>query len=183
MLEITRLRADFTVAAKLMNEALGRGSFTEEKVAGLAAEPNGRLFAARDPQGTLLGVAHARVLPRDGLNFYRVFGAIVKTLEEKQIGSLFASAVVPAARGRGVGTSLARARLAWLAEQGCNYVIGISWVSGLPHTSRPVFERLGFHILGESNAFFEVESQRQGYGCPVCGSPCRCVALLYGRPL
>lgn len=185
MLEIAPLRDQFEAAATLMNDALGRGSFTAEKVAALAAEPHGQLVGARAADGNLLGVAHARELPREGAAFYRVFGDdIVHMLEQRRLGSLFASAVVPEARGQGIGSQLARARLTWLRERGCNYAIGISWQSGLPHTSRPVFERLGFRMLSESNTFFsDTQNQQQSTGCMICGASCSCPALLYGREL
>jgi ribosomal protein S18 acetylase RimI-like enzyme len=185
MFEILPLSdVDYDAAAKLMDESLGRGSFSSAKVRALATEANGRLLCARDEHGELLGIAHARVLPPRRIGFYRAFGAATQRLQDKHVGSLYVSVVLSAARGRGVGMALARARLAWLSEQRCDYAIGISWQSGLPNTSRSIFERLGFQVLSTSKDFFaDAEKQGESGDCSVCGTSCHCLALLFGREL
>jgi GNAT superfamily N-acetyltransferase len=183
MFAITPLHSDFELANALVAEALGAGWYTVQKLEAMAAAPNARLFGARDEASTLLGVANAIRLGAEDHAFYRVFGGAADVLEGKQVGSLSLSAVVPEMRGRGLGSALMRARLDWLREQGCNYAVGISWKSGLAHTSQTVFDRHDFTVLATSDSFFEAESQKYGHGCPVCGSPCRCRALFYGRAL
>lgn len=180
MFAISPLQSDFEEATELVAEALGPGWYNVAKFETMSQAPNARLLGARDEAGKLLGVANAVCLATEDLAFYRAFGDAADVLEGKRVGALSLSAVAPSMRGRGLGSALMRERLAWLRQQGCDYAVGISWQSGLTHTSKTVFDRYAFTTLATSDTFFERESQKYGYGCPVCGSPCRCRALFYG---
>ena len=182
MVQIEALTGDLSAAVSLLNDALGAGSYSVVSLEKLCADPNHRVLAARQ-NGRLVGIASARLIEREGLAFYAHFGEGARVLEGRTVGSLHASAVLPDTRGQGVGSALAQARLAWLCERGCDYAVGISWLSGLAHTSKPVFERLGFRALGTSQELFRELSTAQGWGCPVCGHPCHCASVLYGRPI
>lgn len=183
MFEIAPLQSDFSIANELVGEALGSGWYTVEKFEAMSQAPNTRLLGARDASAALLGVANAVRLDSEEVAFYRVFGEAADVLEGRRVGALSLSAIVPSMRGKGLGSALMRARLEWLREQDCDYAVGISWQSGLAHTSKTVFDRHDFSVLGRSDTFFEDESKKHGYGCPVCGFPCRCKALFYGRTL
>jgi GNAT superfamily N-acetyltransferase len=181
MVVITPLKGSFQAAAPLLNDALGPGTYTPQSVQELAEDPRVLLLGAWKDD-VLVGVSGARLLD-ENLSFYDAFGSGAAVLRGKRVGSLQTSALVPAARGQGIGKRLAEARLAWLRENGCEYAVGIAWISGLAHTSRPVFERLGFVPLGESSDVFRELSTREGWSCVVCGHPCVCPAILYGRAL
>jgi GNAT superfamily N-acetyltransferase len=179
---IAPLVGDFELASRVLDDALGQGSFSPSKVEKLARDPDHHLLGAR-LQGELVAVASACLVSESGHAFYQRFGSGAQALTGRRVGSLHASAVLPALRGKGVGSALMRARLALLQQRGCDYVVGISWLSGLAHTSEPVFVKHGFTCLGHSGELFTMLSSEQGFGCPVCGHPYRCSAALYGRPL
>jgi hypothetical protein len=63
-------------------------------------------------------------------------------------GWIGALGVVPRARGRGAGTALAEASVAWLKEQGAKTVLLHATDAG-----RPVYEGLGFVAEGRSRAW------------------------------
>src|SRR5688500_18609134 len=88
-------------APRVLDEALGARS---SSAAGLAQEihdPRTYVLAARAADGALIGVASARVLTPDGLSIYAQFGEGARILDGHCVGSMNASAVVPAFRGRG----------------------------------------------------------------------------------
>jgi GNAT superfamily N-acetyltransferase len=183
MFEISPLRDSFAEAKQLLDQAIGVGWFTTEKLQTMSQAANGQLLCARDDEDALLGVASVIALDAQQVGFYRVFGDAAQILDGKRVGALSLSALIPSMRGKGLGSAMMRARLTWLRERDCNYAVGISWLSGLTHTSKGVFERYGFEVLAVSHTFFEAESREHGYGCPACGFPCRCTGLLYGLAL
>jgi GNAT superfamily N-acetyltransferase len=120
---IAPLTDDFEAAAALLNEALGARSYTARTLAREAVDPAILVLGLRAADGQLLGVASAQLLSAEGLAFYHAFGDGVRVLEGRRVGSLYTSAVVPAQRGRGLGSALARARLSWLRDQGSEVAI------------------------------------------------------------
>jgi GNAT superfamily N-acetyltransferase len=129
----------------------------------------------------LIGVATARRLSSEGSSYYAPFGTEALALFQRNcVGSLECASVQESWQGRGVGRQLAQRRMTWLAEQGCNAIVGIAWESGLQHTSDRVFLRLGFERLAQAKDFYFGISVQRGFICPVCGPPpCRCSASLY----
>jgi GNAT superfamily N-acetyltransferase len=170
-------------ALNVLNEALGARSYSAAGLEQEIHDPRTYVLEARAVDGALIGVASARVLAPDGLSIYAQFGEGSRILDGHCVGSLNASAVVPAYRGRGLGSALARARLLWLEAQGCDMVVGLSWLSGLAHTSKPVFERYGFTAVGRSDEIYTRLSIEHDFDCPTCGYPCHCPGLLFVRSL
>ncbi|MEO7678171.1 MAG: GNAT family N-acetyltransferase, partial [Verrucomicrobiota bacterium] len=131
--------------------------------------------------GEIIGVASARRLPPDGSAFYAPFGnEAVELFRQHRVGSLNCASVQETWQGRGIGSELGRRRMAWLEETGCDALVGISWESGLAHTSDRVFLRLGFKPISRVTDFYVGMSLERKFICPVCGPPpCRCAATLF----
>lgn len=123
----------------------------------------------------------ARTLSKDDYDYYLPFGLEIKDWFQKyQIGSFDTLCVDESLRGQGVGQSISRMRLDWLKQKNCNRIIGVSWVSGLPHTSDRVFEKMGFKPYKKVENFYYQSSIEHPFQCPGCKVlPCTCAAVLY----
>lgn len=172
--------AGATDAAELLNLTLGDGCAHPDDL--LALQDDGGILVRAVDDG-LLGAATARVLDNaeTGRLLARLQAGGVNDgrLAGERIGELKSSAVTPAARGRGIGTALAEARLRHLHARGCRYVICASWASGDPeHSSLGILERAGFERIGAIAGYWRDEQQTGGYDCPECGPVCVCVAVI-----
>jgi GNAT superfamily N-acetyltransferase len=163
----------------IMWETQGINVGTLEGVKFSAESPKSLLlFAFFNDQ--LIGGAIAKVLDKD-LEYYRPFSEdVYQKIMHSSTGSLSMMGLLPEFQGRGFGQILARQRLEWLRSQGCNVFVGISWVSGLAHTSNRVFEKMGFKAINQIDNFFAESSVEMNLICPVCGEPpCNCPGILY----
>jgi GNAT superfamily N-acetyltransferase len=173
-------------ANALLNRTQGEGLFAADYLEQCARDPDTVIVLALDDARRLEGVATARVLPADGFDYYLGFGdTLVRDLFARhRVGSMETASVIESRQGRGLGQQLARPRIEWLAARGCTAAIGVSWRSGLAHTSDRVFERVGFTRAADAPAFYVDDSLARGYVCPVCGQPpCRCAATFYVKYL
>ena len=101
-------------------------------------------------------------------------------------GNLLALAVSPAARRQGIGARLVRARLAYFLDRGFDLAVAVSWDKP-EHSSVPLYDRLGFIRLAASPVaryWYRSSSEARAVGpvdgCPICGAPCECSAVLFG---
>lgn len=105
---------------------------------------------------------------------------IVNELKHKKVGSFSTLSVDETYQGIGIGQKLSQMRLVWAKTQKCDVILGVSWVSGLSHTSDRVFEKLGFKAVSKVKDFFKESSIQNPFDCPGCKSaPCNCAAVLY----
>lgn len=183
--EIEFVKADATHAPlfpschALVNRTQGENLVTADYFAKATSNPEQFLVLAL-LKGELIGVASARQLSSDRFAYYAPFGKkVVELFQRHRVGSMDSASVQEQWQGQGIGSELGRRRVAWLESVGCNAIVGISWESGLPHTSERVFLRLGFERFARVPDFYIAMSLERGMICPVCGPPpCHCAASL-----
>ncbi len=136
------------------------------------------VFLVEDGVGAVLG----RLLIPEDLAYYERFGELAqRAFAAGQVGSIEALAVVPSERGRGIGRALVKSAAEWLFEAGSRSIAVVGWDSGRPDSSLPLLRSLGFEESARVERFYEEESRRDGWICPVDGNPCRCAAVLFVR--
>jgi GNAT superfamily N-acetyltransferase len=167
----------------LVDRTQGKGIITLDYLERCASESDKLLLLAL-LDGSLAGVAAARVVPQDGFDYYLPFGreAVLDLFQHYRVGLMSLASVVEPLQGQGIGQELTRHRIQWMNDAGCTAQIAVSWRSGLTHTSDRVFTKLGFKCLSQVEGFYREDSTQRGWICPVCGSPpCRCSASFYIR--
>jgi len=172
---------------RLLNRALGDRLYRTRGLLSDAADPTAGVWlasgasgaGAADVTGGTAGAAVARLLIPEDASYYERFGPDATALFASAVGSFEALAVDPAFRRRGIGEALTRASLAWMRRQGCDVAVTLSWLSGRPDSSPPLFRSLGFDEGRTVDRFYERESVEDDWSCPVCGQPCRCPATLF----
>ncbi|MEK6555360.1 MAG: GNAT family N-acetyltransferase, partial [Bdellovibrionota bacterium] len=91
-------------------------------------------------EANLIGAAGAELI--SNYDYYLPFEAnLNEKFAGKIVGSFATMTVHEKYQGQGIGQKLSQARLNWLKEMKADYIIGVSWVSGLKHTSARVFEK------------------------------------------
>jgi ribosomal protein S18 acetylase RimI-like enzyme len=175
------------LAASLLNDALGSGYVTPEELDELAKSPDGMVLLAKDSRDQLVGVGTAMVMAEEtkaplarkladaGIRRANIIGS--------KVGLLKTAAVVPAARGRGIGLNLVYERLKRLKSLGCSTVLALAWVSGNEHTSLGVLRAAGFKRLGELPEYWREPDGQETFDCIKCGRPCVCTAVVLRRSL
>ncbi len=163
---------------KLLNVTQGDGLFEMNYVERKLAND---YVAGAFKNDQLIGVGIARSMGPNDFEYYLPFGLEIRLWFQKyQMGSFDTLAIEDAYRGQGIGQEISRMRLKWLKEKGCNRVIGVSWVSGLAHTSNRVFEKMGFKAFKKVDHFYRETSLKHPFDCPGCKvHPCSCAAILY----
>lgn len=118
-------------------------------------------------------------------DYYLPFDSeINKKLENKTVGSFSTLCALESYQGKGIGQKISHKRLEWLKSKDCTVVVGVSWVSGLAHTSNRVFEKMGFKAIKEVKNFYRQNSIDKPFICPGCAKPpCTCSAILYMREI
>jgi GNAT superfamily N-acetyltransferase len=131
----------------------------------------------------IVGVGVTQII--DNFEYYRPFDSNIETeLSTKRVGSFSTLAINESNQGQGLGQRLSMLRLDWLKDQGCQVVVGVSWVSGLSHTSNRVFEKMGFSAVKKVDHFYKESSIKHPFECPGCfKAPCTCSAILYRRTI
>lgn len=167
----------------LLNAALGAGFITPGQVAAMTGGSSGVAVRARGRRGNLLGAATARVLTAVQAEALQASlcaaGAPGQVLSGHRIGELKSSAVAPDARGRGIGTQMLQARLAFLRSGGCRYAVAASWISAdAGHASQRILERAGFTQLATIPGYWAADQAAAGYTCHDCGQSCTCTAAI-----
>ena len=168
----------FNEGVDLLNRTQGQDLFPENYLNLRAGEASSYIVGAFDER-KLLGIGIAQII--DTFDFYLPFDSEIKfKLNDKKVGSFSTLAVVEGCQGRGIGQKLSAERYKWLRSQGCSVILGVSWVSGLEHTSDRVFEKMGFKALKKVDHFFRQMSIENPFYCPGCRkSPCECAGILY----
>ena len=174
----------FTEARELLCRTQGANIFKPGYLEKCSIEKDILLLGAFS-EAKLIGIAVARVLGPERTSVYAQFGEkVLNTLQTKRTGMLETASVLECFQGHGVGRKLTQERMVWLESQGCVSVAGISWVSGLAHTSERVYLKLGFECIAESTEFYPAISLKFDFSCPVCGPPpCKCLAKFYLKRL
>ncbi|MEU6564861.1 GNAT family N-acetyltransferase [Nocardia nova] len=156
---------------------------TEVELCCVAAVPESAIIVARGPAGLLgmciVGVADATI--RTEMN--RSLSALRVAEDsgaEETVGWFRTVVVDPAVRGQGIGDRCVKAGLEFLDEQLCRTTYAVSWVSGIGHQSEGLLTRNGFTALGVIPNYWSDVVDYQG-SCAVCGTPCRCSAILMRR--
>jgi GNAT superfamily N-acetyltransferase len=134
-------------------------------------------------QYKLIGLGVAQIITN--FEWYLPFDPnITMELAQKKVASFSTLAVNEAYQGKGIGQEISRMRLAWVKDHKCEVILGVSWVSGLSHTSDRVFEKMGFKAIKKLDNFFVELSLKNPFDCPGCkNAPCTCAAILYRRDL
>jgi GNAT superfamily N-acetyltransferase len=179
---ITQITPDdsqlFPAALELLNRTQGRDIFGPQYMSERTSDP--RSLALGAFAGTeLVGVGVAQLL--SDFEYYQPFDPKISSeLKGKTVGSFSTLCVHERFRGKGIGKRLSQRRLEWLIERKCEVILGVSWVSGLPHTSDRVFEAMGFKAVKTVPNFYHDTSLKHPFSCPGCErSPCTCSAILY----
>ena len=175
-------KSSFEKGVNLLNETQGRNLFAVDYLEIRTADPLSRIWAAFEDE-EIVGLGIAQVI--DSFEYYNKFDPSLATeLAKKKVGSFSTLCFEERFRAQGLGQKISHLRLGWLREQGCQVVLGISWVSGLAHTSDRVFQKMGFTAVKSVDNFFYDSSLKNPFECPGCGSPpCTCSAILYRREL
>jgi GNAT superfamily N-acetyltransferase len=166
-------------ARDLLERTQGRNVCTLDYLKTAAGSPD-ELFLIGLIGGKLMAAAVAKVL-RGEFEYYRPFGdRFLIDWARHEVGSLSILSVAEGRRGEGYGQLMGHARMRWLKSRGCDKVVGVSWMSGLPDQSGRVFEKLGLTQVALVPDFYVKFSVKIDLQCPVCGKPpCHCAAALY----
>ena len=172
----------FPEGVELLNGTQGRDFFPSDYLEKRTADPKSLVLVALD-DSQVVGLGVAQVI--DQFDFYLPFNQnIVSELTGKKVGSFSTLCIQECLQGRGIGQLLSHKRMQWLQEQNCDVVVGVSWVSGLAHTSNRVFEKMGFSPVKEVPEFFKEMSLETPFIYPGCGEPpCTCSAIMYKKVL
>lgn len=168
----------FVEMLDLLNRTQGRDLFAVDYLDERVAEGDIAVFAAF-LQNQVVGVGIAQIITK--FDYYLPFVPdIDRELRHKIVGSFATLAVAEGVQGQGIGQQLSRLRREWLTSKNCEVILGVSWVSGLAHTSDRVFEKSGFYAVKRVDNFYYESSLKQPFICPGCGEPpCTCAAILY----
>lgn len=170
----------FTEAVDLLNRTQGRGIFEHDYLDRLTEDANALVLGAF-LESKLVGVGVAQLITN--FDYYLQFNSeIANELAAKKVAQFSTLAVSEALQGQGIGQQISAQRLKWVESQNCDVVVGVSWVSGLKHTSDRVFEKMGFKAQKRVDGFYKKWSIKKPFDCPACHVlPCACSAIFYRR--
>lgn len=172
----------FPEGIELLNRTQGRDLFAKDYLEIRTADPKSYVVAAFQG-GQIVSLGIAQII--DNYDFYIPFVPdINEQFKGKTVGSFSTLCTHESLQGKGVGKKLSQKRLEWLTSKNCDVIVGVSWVSGLKHTSDRVFEKMGFTKVKLVERFFEKMSTENPFECPGCyKQPCTCSAILYKKVL
>jgi ribosomal protein S18 acetylase RimI-like enzyme len=167
---------------KLLNRTQGQGLFRSEYLTEKASSSEA-LVLVGFIDDRLVSVGCAEIIKE--FDCYKRFDASIgERMNGSKVGSLCTLSVHEDHQGRGLGQKMTSQRMGWLEDHGCDLVLGVSWVSGLIHTSNRVFEKFGFRAVSEVNEFYREDAEMHPFDCPGCKvQPCECSAILYDYDL
>ena len=181
-LEISALQQSdpyiINAALRLMNRTHGEGLFDSNYLVSRIRSGDSLVLVGHlDRKFAAVGCAE---IVKDFDYFLPFDPGIEDRLNGQKVGLLRTLSVQEEYQGQGFGKQMTQCRTQWLIEQGCGTILGVSWVSGLAHTSSRVFEKLGFRTVKRVDHFFREQAIRQPFDCPGCQvQPCECAAILY----
>lgn len=172
----------FSDGIELLNRTQGRDLFSKDYLHQKTNDPNAKIFAAFDGD-ILISLGIAQII--DNYDYYLPFvPEIYEQFKNKKVGSFSTLCTHEDYQGQGIGKKISHKRLAWLKDQKCDVIVGVSWVSGLSHTSDRVFEKVGFKAIKRVDKFYINQSIEHPFDCPGCKiAPCQCSAILYKMDL
>ena len=170
------------VALDLMNRTQGQGLFGDSYLRKKISRSDAAVFIGRIGD-EFVAVGCVEVI--EDFGYYKPFDPnIAGTLQGKKVGSLCCLSVREELQRKGIGQALTKCRLRWLTAQGCDFALGVSWLSSLAHTSKRLFEKQGFEAMGEVEEFYKQDAIKHPFDCPGCQrQPCECSAILFGYDL
>jgi ribosomal protein S18 acetylase RimI-like enzyme len=175
------------VAASLLNDALGSGYVSPSELEELATSEDGMVLLARGARGQIVGIATAEVMSAPAKaeleSKLASAGARRVHLAENKVGMLKSAAVIPTARGKGIGLSLVNDRLNRLKALECSSAVVLAWDSGGKHSSVGVLEAAGFKRVAELPEYWREPAGQETFDCVKCGRPCVCAAIVMRRSL
>ena len=171
-------QALLATALDLLNRTQGDGLFEPDYLTKRIGDPRQLVLGAIDSD-LLVGVAVAELI--DNFDYYLPFDpGIVLKMAHKKVASFTTMSVQEEYQGRGIGRLLSVQRLEWARKNGCTEVLGVSWESGKPGTSRRTFEGAGFRAVARVPDFYVESSKLKPFNCPGCQrQPCKCSAIFY----
>lgn len=91
----------------------------------------------------------------------------------QKTGMLFRVAVSPKFERQGIASQLAKERIEFLEQMGCDVILATAWATnGVAHVGK-ILERNGFEKVGEIPNYWEE------FGCVRCGEKCSCTAVIF----
>lgn len=167
-------------ALALLNLTQGNGLFASDYLHKRFGDLNNFVIAAFDNQ-KLIGIAVAEII--NNFDYYLPFDSnLNQELSNKIVGSFSTLSVLESYQGKGIGQLLSEQRIEWLLKHHCDVALGVSWISGLVHTSNRTFEKAGFRAIKSLTDFYHKSSIAHPFDCPGCHKiPCLCGAILYRR--
>lgn len=168
----------FREAVHLLNRTQGKDLFPANYLELRTEDPCSYVVAAL-VDNRLVGIGIAQLI--DNFDFYLAFDSQMSLeLKDKKVGSFSTLAITEDLQGKGIGQKISHERLRWLKEHGCTTILGVSWVSGLKHTSDRVFEKMGFRAIKRVDGLFKEMCLKTPFNCPGCRvMPCECAGVLY----
>ena len=168
----------FGVALDLLNRTQGIGLFPQNYLEQRTSDIDSFVVGAFEDKN-LVGIGVAQLI--SSFDFYLPFdSSITNELKDKVVGSFSTLAIREDLQGKGIGQKISLERLSWLKAKNCSVILGVSWVSGLAHTSDRVFEKMGFKPIKKIEQFFRDLSLQKPFDCPGCKKvPCECDGILY----
>lgn len=172
----------FADALELLNRTQGRDLFGPNYLEERTTSPTNYVVGAL-LNDKIVGIGVAGII--SNYDFYLPFQAEINSeLKHKKVGSFSTLCILEELQGKGLGQTLSKMRLDWLKSKECDVILGVSWVSGLAHTSNRVFEKMGFSPVRLVENFFHKMCIENPFDCPACSKdPCTCSAILYKKVL
>lgn len=165
----------------IWREQLGHGYPEEDDLDEALDDDSETLcLVAVESGGDVIGFSIGVVLTVE--KFHEKLGSESLPWESGEIVLLDTNCVRESYMGNGVGTALTEERLSRFSSRGFDRFTAFSWIrtGGVPDSSG-VLESCGFEAVEEFEEYWYEDSVEEGFECPDCGNPCRCMARLYVR--
>ncbi|WP_249643865.1 GNAT family N-acetyltransferase [Nocardia sputi] len=172
-------------AVELFDTEFGTGYIAESELRVVAAAPTSAVFIVHRDESLLSGVATVSCAD-DGMrqHFRRTFATLGFVYADgESVGCLGSVVVAPGVRRDGIGNALVRACVQFGRRRRWTAIYAASWLSGTPHQSAGVLARNGFVPVGTIADYWLPDESSSGMSCVVCGTLCRCAALMMRCPL
>lgn len=168
----------FPDCLELLNRTQGRGLFSPDYMDHHVQNPKSYVVGAFLDE-KVVGLGVVQII--DNYDFYLPFDPNINVrFKNKKVGSFSTLCVLENLQGKGIGQRISHARLEWALKQHCDVLVGVSWVSGLDHTSDRVFNKMDFVPVKKVEHFFADLSEKRPFDCPGCHKiPCTCSGILY----
>lgn len=179
--QITSSDSDlFPHVLELLNRTQGRDLFAKNYLDLRTQEKDSYVVGAFF-ESQLIGIGIVQIITT--FDYYIPFDSqISNELSKMKVAQFSSLAIEESFQGKGIGQRLSQERLKWVEGRHCDVIIGVSWVSGLEHTSNRVFEKMGFRAVKRVENFYLKSSLDKPFECPGCRvAPCTCAAIFYRR--